>query len=97
MIVIPCLFSTFGTLFSGFQMVWSYDWVDPLNTGHFLHMKQTFLSGFQNQTIWQPDIIGPFKYQNCSEFSWLLYTLAFCNSLESSEDQIEVSSDNIVQ
>ena len=29
---------------------------------------------FKNRTIWQPDVFGPFKYQTCPVFRWLLYS-----------------------
>ena len=55
--------STFWTfVLSGFQMVWSCDQADHLNTGHFRPEKSNFLSGDsttgQVWTIWIQDLSG---------------------------------------
>ena len=43
----------------------------PFENHKFLTTKQTFSDAFQT-TIWQPLTFGPFTYQTCPVFRWLL-------------------------
>ena len=70
--------STFSTLFCSFRYSYHLLYDNLIRqtiqiSDIFTISCPVFRPPFENRTIWQPDMIGPFDYQTCLVFRWLLY------------------------